>query len=93
MLHPMIYWNEVFFTSIYIINRLPIVSLNDNSLFEHHISTSLDYSMLRVLRCLCYACLRPYNSHKLEPQSIPCTFLRYIPRHKGYTCLSSNDQL
>ena len=36
--------------------------------------------------------MRPYNSHKLQPCSIPCVFLGYSLLHKGYKCLhlSSN---
>lgn len=49
--------------------------------------TPPDYSFLRTFGCLCYPWLRPYTKHKLQPQSIPCVFIRYHPSVKGYRCL------
>lgn len=52
-----------------------------------------DYSYLWVFGYYCYTYLRSYNSHKLELQSEPCTFLGYNPQHKGYQCLLESGKV
>lgn len=42
---------------------------------------------------ICYPCLRPYNSQKIQYRSSPCTFLGYNLHHKGYKCLSSSERI
>ncbi|RVW97157.1 Retrovirus-related Pol polyprotein from transposon TNT 1-94 [Vitis vinifera] len=51
------------------------------------------YSQLKVFGCMCYPNLRPFNHHKLQFRSIPCTFLGYSLNHKGYKCLSPNGNI
>lgn len=69
------------------INRLPKFSAEGKTPLELLYNKTPDYSFLRVFGCLAYPCLRPYNSHKLQPRSLQCIFLGYIPSHKGYKCL------
>lgn len=52
-----------------------------------------DYSMLKVFRCACYPCLRPYNKNKLEFRTSECTFLGHFTSHKGYKCLAKDGCL
>lgn len=42
---------------------------------------------------MCFPNLRPYNTHKLQFKSIPCTFLGYSTNHKGYRCLSPSGRI
>ncbi|KAL6321118.1 hypothetical protein AAG906_012890 [Vitis piasezkii] len=37
--------------------------------------------------CLCYPLTRPYNTHKLQPKSIPCIFLSYSQTQNAYKCM------
>ena len=46
-----------------------------------------DYTLLRTFGCRCYPWLNPYVSNKLQPRSVHCVFLGYIPSTKGYRCL------
>jgi hypothetical protein len=46
-----------------------------------------DYNFIRVVGCLCFPYLRPYNKHKLQPRSSPCLFLSYASSHKGCKCM------
>ncbi len=52
-------------------------------LFKHN----PDYRFFRVIGCLCFPLLRPYNTHKLQFRSLPCVFLGYCHTKKGYKCL------
>ncbi|KAK2985183.1 hypothetical protein RJ640_010472 [Escallonia rubra] len=47
-----------------------------------------DYSSLRVLGCKCFPFLGDYKKNKLEPKSVPCVFLGYNIKHKGYKCFN-----
>ncbi|KAL0845520.1 hypothetical protein Bca101_018766 [Brassica carinata] len=44
------------------------------------------YTALRVFGCKCYPYLRPYMKNKLDPKSLPCVFLGYNEKYKGYRC-------
>ncbi|KAJ3703988.1 hypothetical protein LUZ61_007693 [Rhynchospora tenuis] len=83
---PLSYWDEIFASVVYLINRLPTTSVNTipyQKLFNHN----PDFLFLKVLGCLCYPYTRPYNDHKLQMRSIPCVFIGYAYNQKGYKCL------
>jgi transposase InsO family protein len=88
---PLKYWDDAFQTACYLINRMPTPLLNNSSPFECLFNSQPNYSLLRVFGCVCWPNLRPYNSHKLQPCSLPCVFLGYSLRHKGYRCLHINS--
>jgi hypothetical protein len=66
---------------------MPTSILQNLSPFETLFKCSPDYTFLRTFGCLCWPNLRPYNSNKFQPRSVPCLFLGYSPLHKGYKCL------
>lgn len=82
---PSIYWDEIFSSVVYLINRLPdhTLSVPYTTLFNK----PPDYTFLKVLGCICFPYTRPYNSNKLEPRALPCLFLGYAITQKGYRCL------
>lgn len=81
---PQIYWDEIFSSTVYLINRLPShTTIPYTSLFNK----APNYSFLRVLGCLCFPYTRDYNSHKLQLRALPCIFLGYALAQKGYRCL------
>lgn len=90
---PMKYWWDAFYTSTYIINRLPTPVLNNLSPWEKAYNLSLDYTFLKVFGCACFPFLRPYQTHKFQLHSTKCVFLGYSEHHKGYKCLSSSGRL
>lgn len=69
-----------------LINRLPSSPLRIQSPYELLFREKPNYIALRTFGCLCFLNLRPYNKHKLQFRSTPCTFLGYFPQHKGYKC-------
>lgn len=73
---PNLYWDDIFLSVVYLINRLPSSDNNPSpyfSLFGKH----PHYSYLRVLGCLIFPLLRPYNDHKLQPRAKRCVFMGY----------------
>lgn len=87
------FWDEAFSTTVYLINRLPTMTLHGVSPLTKLFGVSPNYSMLSIFGCKYFPCLRPYNSHKLDFRSQPCTFLGYSMSHKGYHFLSSSGRI
>jgi len=83
---PFRFWNYAFDTSVYLINRMPTLVLDNRSLFDCLFQRSPDYTFLRTFGCLCFPFLRPYNNHKLDFRSSPCVFFGYSSSHLGYRC-------
>lgn len=87
------YWNDAFYTSVYLINRMPIIILKDISPYEKLRHIKPNYDFLKTFGCLCFPYLRPYNRHKLSLRSSPCTFLGYANNQKGYKCLDNKGRI
>jgi hypothetical protein len=81
---PLKFWDEIFSSIVYLINRLPSHKLVP---YKTLLNKEPDYTHLKVLGCLCFSYTRPYNKHKLEPRSQLCIFLGYGINQKGYKCL------
>lgn len=81
------YWPYAFLTATFLINRMPVKSLNFPSPWQTLFHLSLDYSILKVFGCACYPWLRPYCKNKLEPRSKQCIVIGYSLNHSGYMCL------
>jgi Reverse transcriptase (RNA-dependent DNA polymerase)/Integrase core domain len=81
---PLVYWDEIFSSVVYLINRLPC---QNNIPYKVLFDKESDYNFLRVLGCQCFPLIRPYNSHKMELRSKPCIFIGYGINQKGYRCL------
>nr|KYP42260.1 Retrovirus-related Pol polyprotein from transposon TNT 1-94 [Cajanus cajan] len=90
---PMKYWDHVFHTTVYLINRLPSLSHNKIVPYQVLYSKDLDYTFIKVFGCACYPLLTPYNTNKLHFRSTECVFLGYSSSHKGYKCLDTNGLL
>ncbi|KAJ4778087.1 polyprotein [Rhynchospora pubera] len=83
---PHMFWDEIFSTAVYLINRLPS-STNNEIPYTTLFNSPSDYNFLRVVGCLCFPHTRQYNSNKLQLRSLPCVFLGYATNQKGYRCL------
>ena len=84
---PLVHWTYAITTAIHLINRLPTPKLSHKSPWEKIFHKSPDISHLKTFGCLCFPLLKPYNTHKLQPRSIPCIFLGSPAYSKGYICL------
>lgn len=84
---PFKYWVEAYFTANYLSNLLPSSVVGFKTAYELLHKRKPEYSFLRVFGAACYLCLRPYGTHKFDPQSLQCIFLGYHAQYKGYRCL------
>ncbi|KAK2376058.1 hypothetical protein QL285_076895 [Trifolium repens] len=91
---PLKYWDHSFTQAVYLTNRLPSNALpHFNSPHHALFQSQPDYSQIKVLGCLCFPHLRPYNRHKLQFRSSPCVYLGVSPQHKGHKCLDSQGRI
>jgi hypothetical protein len=81
---PPKYWVDSFFTSIFLINRLPSPVIHNKSPCSKLFKKQPDYTFLRAFGCLCYPLLQPYAHNKLSFRSKPCIFLGYGSNQRGY---------
>jgi histone deacetylase 1/2 len=72
---PSWFWNYTFESSVYIINRMPTLVLQNQYSFECLFHRTLNYNFLITFGCLCFPFLLPYHAHKLNFHSSPCVFL------------------
>ena len=86
------FWNYAFEMSIYLINRMPTLVLDNRSYFDCLFQWSLDYHLLCTFGCLCYLFMHPYHNHKLEFCSSLYMFFGYSSSHLGYRCLAIASQ-
>ena len=84
---PLSYWPHAFHTATYLINRQPTPLLKNKSPFEALFGQKPNYLKLKTFGCICYPYTRPYNTHKLQPKSIPCVFIGYSLTQNAYRCL------
>nr|KYP63467.1 Retrovirus-related Pol polyprotein from transposon TNT 1-94 [Cajanus cajan] len=90
---PMHFWDHAFLTSVYLINRLPSSSIQNDVPFRKLFHQLPDYNFLRIFGCSCFPHLRPYNKNKLQLRSQECVFLGYSTSHKGYKCLAPTGRI
>ncbi|PNY13707.1 putative copia-type protein, partial [Trifolium pratense] len=84
---PLPLWVEVFLTAVYLINRLPLSTLNNETPYFKLFKRHPQYSGLRVIGCQCFPSLRYQGKNKFSAKTYPCVFIGYSPMHKGYRCL------
>lgn len=59
---PMIFWDHIFTTVVYLINRLPTSALDEfSSPFQVAFNKQPEYGAINICGCACYPHLRPYN--------------------------------
>ena len=84
---PLTFWTYVFDNVVYLINRMPTLTLHLSSPFDKLFESSPNYTKLRVFGCLYYPWLPPYSQHKLDSRSTSCVFLGYSSTQSAYIYL------
>jgi hypothetical protein len=77
---------EAALTAVYTINRVPSLTIHNQTPYERLYDSTPNYSLLRVFGCICFVTLPPHERTKLEPRSRLCCFLGYGITQKGYRC-------
>jgi len=90
---PLQFWDYAFTTIVYLINRLPTVSLNFIISFVTLFNKDPNFQFLKTFGCTCFPLLRPYHTHKLNFRSQEFLVLGYFSSHKGYKCLSLTGRI
>jgi hypothetical protein len=93
---PLKYWDYIFESMVFVINRLPSALTGTISPFEILFKQKSAYIMLHILGCSCYSWLRPYNHHKLLLRSENQTRslkLKKFPDHHLYIVSTSDNYL
>ncbi|KAL8128615.1 hypothetical protein V2J09_017770, partial [Rumex salicifolius] len=83
---PIKFWENAFHTTVYVNNRTITPNLSFKSPYESLYAKQPDYGFLKSFGFMCYPFILPYNRTKLEYGSLPCIFIDYRPKHKGYCC-------
>lgn len=84
---PKTFWVEAFSTATFLINRLPTPQLQMDGPYRNLFNKDPVYSSLLVFGTRCFPYLCHYAKDKLQQRSLPCIFLGYSDKHKGYRCL------
>lgn len=81
------YWGECVLKAAHLINRLPSSVIKNKTPSEQLFGEPADYNILKVFRCLAFACNPKHSSDKLEMRGVPCVHLGYPSSQKGYRLL------
>jgi hypothetical protein len=81
------YWVEGLYTATYLLNRLPITTIQVVCPHLALFGSVPSYEHLHIFGCTCYPNTIATTPYKLSPCSTRCVFLGYSTDHKGYHCL------
>lgn len=81
---PKTYWGDAILVAAYLINRMPLKTLNFLSPLEALKGKNEYIVPPKVFGCVCFVHSR--KSEKLDPRALKCVFIGYSPTQKGYKC-------
>jgi hypothetical protein len=82
------FWAEVVSTTIYIMNRTPIVAVHGMTPKEKITGKKPDVSHLIMFGCITYVHVSDENISKLYPKVEKCIFIGYSLKQKGFRCFN-----
>lgn len=85
---PQKYWSESILCATYLINRLPLQSLDNVTPFFKLTGTHPSLDHLKVFGSLCSASTIADARSKFDQRSVACAFLGYPVSQKGYKVLN-----
>ena len=82
------YWDEVVACSVYLLNRSPMVNVQDKIHEEASSGTKTSVAHLRFFGFVAYAHVPDELRRKLDKKSEQCIFIHYSEQHKAYKLYS-----
>ncbi|KAL2932983.1 Retrovirus-related Pol polyprotein from transposon RE1, partial [Bienertia sinuspersici] len=82
------FWGECVLCGTYLINRMPLKSIDMLTPYYKMFQTHPDISNLKVFGCLCFVSTLKTHRSKFQPRATPCVFIGYPPSKKGYKVLN-----
>jgi len=86
------FWAEAVATTVYIMNRTPIVAVHGMTLEEKFISKKPNVSHFRVFGCIAYVHVPNEKRSKQDPKAKKCIFIGYSLEQKGYRCFNPSTR-
>lgn len=84
---PHTLWVDAFSITIFLIKRLPFLTLQMKTPYEMLHGKQPFYGFLGTFGYRCFPYLRGYAKNNFSPQSTAYVFIRYSNSHKRYCCL------
>ena len=81
---PKPYWGDAILVAAYLINRMPLKTLDFQSPLEALKGKNEYIVPSKVFGCVCF--VHTKNAGKLDPRALKCVFIGYSPTQKGYKC-------
>jgi hypothetical protein len=86
------FWVKVVATTIYIMNRTPIMAVHGMTPEEKFTGKKPDVSCLIMFGCIAYLHVPNEKISKLDPKANKCIFIGYSFEQKGYRCFNPSIQ-
>jgi hypothetical protein len=83
---PKFLWGEAIKTATYLINRMPLCSLEYKTPLECLTGSNPYIVPPKVFGCICFVHDYRNSVGKLDPRAVRCVFVGYSPHQKGYRC-------
>ena len=78
------FWGDFVLSAAHIMNRMPLVPLNNITPYEKLYGTKPSYESFKSVWLLMFCINTQRDRHKLVPRADPCTFIGYSLNQKGY---------
>lgn len=89
---PLKFWGYCVMTAVHLINRLPTTVLQNKTPYESLYEEPVEYDRLKIFGCLAFAYNNASASDKFSARGVPCVFLGYPAKKKGYKLLNLINQ-
>lgn len=89
---PRSFWGHVVQCAAYLINRMPLVSLDNVSPYEKLFGHAPNNDHLRAFGCLCFVSTLKQGRSKFDPRADKCIFLGYPFGQKAYKLYNPKTQ-
>ena len=81
---PISFWGDAVQCATYLINRMPLASLNNISPYEKLYGRKPDNTHLKAYGCLCFISTLKHGRKKFDAKANPCIFIGYPFAQKAY---------